>query len=79
MPTYAFKCPKCGFDVEILMSIREFSDGNRPLCTQPGCDGQQKMETQIFAVPSHFKGTGWTPKGSDSWGAPTDIVMPKKR
>lgn len=81
MPTYVFKCEKCGNVLEQLLSLKEYVEQHFPLCMEEGCDGHPVMKPQIQAVPSIFKGTGWTPKysGGLADGPPTDIVMPKKR
>jgi putative FmdB family regulatory protein len=76
MPEYIFKCPKCGNELKFTMKISEYA---RPSCMEPGCDGHQEMHQVPQASNFQLKGTGWTPKGADSWGAPTDIAMPKKR
>jgi predicted nucleic acid-binding Zn ribbon protein len=80
MPTYAFKCPKCSSEIETIMKVSEYTEGMKPMCCADDCGGQQAM-VSIPVVGGGFqlKGTGWTPKGEHSWGAPTDIVMPKKR
>lgn len=62
MPTYVFKCPKCGFQMERLLSIMEFSTTPNPVCVTDGCDGQQTMKTVIQPTAFALKGTGWTPK-----------------
>lgn len=83
MPTYVFKCPKCGLELEQLMSMGEFAQTPAPMCCAEGCDGQQRMRVQLQPAGLVFKGTGWTPKhykkSSTSRGAPTDILTPKKR
>jgi predicted nucleic acid-binding Zn ribbon protein len=80
MPTYVFCCPKCGNILEQIMTISEYSTTHRPKCCVEGCDGQQTMEPQITGGTGFvLKGTGWTPKGSESFGAPTDILHRKKR
>lgn len=82
MPTYAFRCPKCGNEIQSIMKISEYVEGPRPKCCAEGCDGQPDMES-IPLVGGGFslKGTGWTPKFSNgaSDGAPTDILIPKRR
>ncbi len=80
MPTYVFKCPKCGFVLEQLMTMGEYATTPLPKCCQLGCDGQEEMKPQITGGTGFIlKGTGWTGK-SDTWHGPsTDIVVPKKR
>jgi predicted nucleic acid-binding Zn ribbon protein len=82
MPTYAFRCLKCGNELEWAMTIADYSsDFVKPKCVADGCDGQQEMVS--VPVLSHFslKGTGWTPKfaNGNALGPPTDIAMPRKR
>ena len=79
MPTYVFKCQKCGCCIEHLMSIREYSSTPSPMCVEDGCDGQQEMKVQLQPVGTIFKGSGWTPRSEHSFGAPTELAMPKKR
>jgi len=81
MPTYVFKCSKCGFELEQLMSIREFTENPAPVCCNEGCDGHQRMKNQIQAVGFSLKGVGWTPKFAhgNAEGPPTDIAIPRKR
>jgi putative FmdB family regulatory protein len=80
MPTYVFKCVKCGHVLEQLMTMGEYAQTPLPKCAEEGCDGQQEMKPQITGGTGFvLKGTGWTPKTADSWGAPTEAVMPKKR
>lgn len=61
MPTYTYYCPKCHTYMEMVRKISEHTAA-RPVCVADGCDGQQVMETVIQAVPTVFKGSGWTPK-----------------
>lgn len=79
MPTYVFKCPKCGNVFEQLMTIGEYEQYSKPKCVEEGCDGQQTMEPQLQPTGFILKGSGWTPRGEHSFGAPTDLAMPKKR
>ena len=81
MPTYVFKCQKCGNEIEQMMSLGEFAQNPAPLCCNEGCDGQQRMKPQIQPVGFHLKGTGWTPKFSkgNAEGPSTDLLIPKKR
>lgn len=81
MPTYVFKCPKCGNVLEQLLTMGEYAQQPLPLCMEEGCDGQQKMKVQLQAAGLIFKGTGWTPKFSHGAGSgpSTDLLIPKKR
>ncbi len=81
MPTYVFKCQKCGKVLEQLMSIREYSETPAPMCCEEGCDGQERMKPQLQASALIFKGTGWTPKFAKgvAEGPSTDVVVPKRR
>lgn len=81
MPTYVFKCPKCGHHIEQLLSIKEYTNNPHPMCVEEGCDGQQKMEPQIQASGIIFKGSGWTPRfaGGAGEGPSTDLLIGKKR
>jgi putative FmdB family regulatory protein len=80
MPTYAFRCPKCGSEIESVMKISEYSTNPKPKCCADGCDGQQDMVSVPFATPASFKGAGWTPNFSDGTarGPSTDLLQPKK-
>jgi predicted nucleic acid-binding Zn ribbon protein len=80
MPAYAFRCPKCNNEVELVMSITEYSKAStKPVCVLEGCDGQQEMVSIPVLTSFQLKGTGWTGKSEHNWGAPTDIAMPRKR
>lgn len=80
MPTYVYKCPKCGFVLEQLLSMGEYAAAPLPRCCSDGCDGQQVMKPQITGGTGFvLKGSGWTPKSDESFGAPTDIIHGKKR
>lgn len=58
MPTYVYRCPTCGNEVEIVQKISEKA---APNCSKQACD--VRMETVI--VPSSFilKGQGWAKDG----------------
>lgn len=62
MPTYVFKCEKCGNTLEQLMTMGEHAVTPAPLCMEEGCDAQQRMKPQLQPVGFILKGTGWTPK-----------------
>jgi len=62
MPTYTYKCPKCGETAELVRPVHArdkhvvcYAGPNRDRCAT-------KMERQIEAPSVHFKGDGWTPK-----------------
>ena len=81
MPTYIYKCPKCDFILEQLLTMGEYIAQSKPKCCQPGCDGQQEMRPQLSAPAFILKGTGWTPNFSngEADGVSTDIIHGKKR
>jgi putative FmdB family regulatory protein len=62
MPTYVFKCEKCGRVLEQLLSLKEYAVNPFPRCCAEGCDGQQRMKVVLQPSALIFKGTGWTPK-----------------
>jgi len=64
MPTYVYKCPKCGHEIEMVRTIAEHA--TKPMCVAEGCDGNQVMETQLGTSVVQFKGSGWTPKFTSS-------------
>jgi len=80
MPTYCFKCPKCGNTFEQLMTMGEYAMTPKPKCVEDGCDGHQTMQPQLYAVGFALKGTGWTPRfeGGAGLGVSTDVAIPKK-
>jgi putative FmdB family regulatory protein len=52
MPTYEYKCHRCGKTFEVRRRISE-----EPLKTHPDCGGE--VEQVISAPALVFKGTGW--------------------
>jgi len=52
MPTYAYRCEKCGVEFERL---QKFSD--KPLSKCPECKGKVRRVPQAAGVV--FKGSGW--------------------
>jgi putative FmdB family regulatory protein len=50
MPTYDYKCQKCGITVEVSHSVSEHG---------PRCDCGEVMQKVFTAVPAIFKGEGW--------------------
>lgn len=80
MPTYVYKCEKCGSVLEQLMTMSEYAAALHPKCCAEGCDGQQTMKPQITGGTGFvLKGTGWTGK-SDTWvGAPVEAALPAKK
>tara|TARA_R100000655_G_scaffold8439_4_gene22107 strand:+ start:8851 stop:9054 length:204 start_codon:yes stop_codon:yes gene_type:complete len=65
MPTYEYRCRKCGKQFEVFQAITD-----EPLKKKAGCKSKRKedgtrycsLERLLFASPSKFKGEGWTPK-----------------
>ena len=54
MPTYEFKCEKCGHKFETEQSV---SDPAPTKCPSNGCRGKV---TRVFSAPAiMFKGKGW--------------------
>lgn len=58
MPIYAYRCPGCGAEKEII-ALRPL--GYEVLC--PSCR-ERFMERTITSAALRFRGTGWTPKSS---------------
>ena len=58
MPFYEYACGACKKQFEVLQKM---SDAPKQKC--PKC-GQKKLKRLISAAALHFKGTGWTTKGS---------------
>lgn len=56
MPTYIYKCPKCGTEVEWAHSVKDV--GKK---VHNACCGVYS-EIVIHATPVIFKGGGWTPR-----------------
>jgi len=65
MPTYGYRCSKCGHELEVLQKITD-----PPLKTCPECGGE--LTKKVYAAGVIFKGSGYyttdykTSKGSDS-------------
>jgi putative FmdB family regulatory protein len=79
MPTYVFRCPKCGGVLEQLMSMGEYAQFPLPRCCREGCDGQQEMKPVITGGTGFIlKGTGWTPKSDADFGVSSDIAGGRK-
>ena len=60
MPTYAYECPKCHAEMELVRSMTDESPG--PLCCQEGCNGEtmvRVLSTSSFVL----KGSGWARDG----------------
>jgi putative FmdB family regulatory protein len=58
-PIYDLACPKCGKElVNVRRTIAEIVEGVK--CPKCG----KVMEIVPGAVPTIFRGSGWTPKGS---------------
>ena len=61
MPTYVYKCPKCGHQLEMTRTVAEHA--TKPVCCADGCDGHHVMETQLSPLIFQLNGQGWTKKG----------------
>jgi putative FmdB family regulatory protein len=65
MPTYGYRCTKCGHELEVLQKITD-----PPLKTCPECGGE--LTKKVYAAGVIFKGSGYyttdykSSKGSDS-------------
>ena len=64
MPTYEFRCPKCGHQIELQRSIR---DETVPLCCEDACGGLPMVQ-QISLSSFHLKGLGWSAEGYSKTG-----------
>lgn len=64
MPTYEFRCTKCGREIELQRSIK---DETLPLCCEEGCDGIE-MQQLISRSAFHLKGLGWAAEGYSKTG-----------
>jgi predicted nucleic acid-binding Zn ribbon protein len=79
MPTYVFKCEKCGNSIEQMMSLKEYTENPFPMCVEDGCDGNSKMKVQLQPTAFALKGTGWTPKFDGTERGPsTDLMKSNK-
>lgn len=54
MPTYDYRCNKCGGVREVF---RQLGEDSEPICCE------QSMERVWTATPVHFKGTGFYKTG----------------
>lgn len=61
MPTYDYKCPVCGSEVQLIQKI---SEKIAPMCISDSCSNE-KIEMQTIIAPSTFvlKGSGWARDG----------------
>ena len=59
MPTYEFRCPKCGKEIELTRSMK---DESIPLCCDESC-GPTEMVQIISKSSFHLKGLGWAAEG----------------
>ena len=76
MPTYGYRCGKCGHQFEIIQRITE-----EPLTACPECQG--KLSKMLYPVGISFKGSGFYTtdyKGSDkgSDGSTSNGSTPSK-
>jgi putative FmdB family regulatory protein len=53
MPTYDYRCPKCGNEFEVFQSISAPPNANCPVCGEPA---KRMISTGIGVI---FKGTGF--------------------
>jgi len=71
MPTYGYRCSKCGHELEVLQKITD-----PPLKSCPECGGE--LTKKVYAAGVIFKGSGYyttdykSSKGSDSDSAPSN-------
>ena len=65
MPTYEYRCPKCG-EFELVQKISEDAIKSCPTCSSP-------VERLVSGAAFHLKGSGWykTDYASGSSSAPT--------
>ncbi len=54
MPTYGYRCDKCGF---IFEKVQRFSD--EPIKTCPNCKTRGKVKRTLHATGIVFKGAGF--------------------
>ncbi len=54
MPTYEYKCPKCGTEFEVFQKIT-----SKPGATCPKCGGKKATRQLSGGVGVHFKGSGF--------------------
>jgi putative FmdB family regulatory protein len=54
MPTYHFKCPKCGFEVDVVQRMTETT--NEIACIHCGGEAVKVIEPSSF----HLSGSGWS-------------------
>ncbi len=52
MPTYGYRCKKCGHELEVLQKITD-----PPLKTCPECGGE--LAKKVYAAGVIFKGSGY--------------------
>ncbi|MBI4501305.1 MAG: zinc ribbon domain-containing protein [Gemmatimonadetes bacterium] len=53
MPTYEYRCPKCGHEYE---KVQKISDNTRPKCPKCGTRGERMISGGVGVV---FKGSGF--------------------
>src|SRR4030088_342805 len=76
MPTYGYRCSKCGHQFEIIQRITE-----EPLTTCPKCQG--KLSKILYPVGISFKGSGfyttdYKASGKDAEKSSSNGVAPSK-
>lgn len=63
MPSYTYRCPKCKFFIDIVMTMKEYSEMKpTPVCVQETC-GDTQMERVITGTSFYLKGNGWSKDG----------------
>jgi putative FmdB family regulatory protein len=76
MPTYGYRCGKCGHQFEIIQRISD-----EPLTTCPECQG--KLSKMLYPVGISFKGSGfyttdYKASGQSSDGSSSNGTAPSK-
>ena len=67
MPTYTYKCEKCGKSEDLFLEMghdvpkcaETFKD-----CEEESCPKDEELQRVYTAVGIHFRGQGWTEKTS---------------
>lgn len=61
MPIYVYRCPKCGWEIELIQPQPKPFGAYK--CQYPAGCGDKYLERAVTAAAVQFRGTGWTPKG----------------
>jgi putative FmdB family regulatory protein len=81
MPTYGYRCSKCGHELEVLQKITD-----PPLKTCPECGGE--LTKKVYAAGVIFKGSGYyttdykaakSPDSTSSNGSGTASEKPSEK